>query len=91
MLDKGRATLAGVNGAWLGTSPLQQLGVTVGTAPCGRGPGPGHRGPRHARHVGVDGTPGTLETGLVVNVPLFINEGEIIKVDTSTGQYLGRA
>lgn len=35
--------------------------------------------------------PATLETGLVVNVPLFINEGEIIKVDTRNGQYLGRA
>jgi len=35
--------------------------------------------------------PATLETGLVINVPLFINEGEIIKVDTRTGQYLGRA
>ena len=32
-----------------------------------------------------------LETGLVINVPLFIDEGEIIKVDTRTGQYLGRA
>lgn len=35
--------------------------------------------------------PAKLETGLVVNVPLFISEGEIIKVDTRTGQYLGRA
>lgn len=33
----------------------------------------------------------TLETGLVINVPLFIKEGEIIKVDTRTGQYLSRA
>lgn len=35
--------------------------------------------------------PAKLETGLVINVPLFIEEGEIIKVDTRTGQYLGRA
>ncbi|MDP3790649.1 MAG: elongation factor P [Candidatus Omnitrophota bacterium] len=35
--------------------------------------------------------PAKIETGLVVNVPLFIEEGEIIKVDTRTGQYLGRA
>lgn len=35
--------------------------------------------------------PATLETGIVVNVPLFIDEGEIVKVDTRTGQYLGRA
>lgn len=31
-----------------------------------------------------------LETGLSVNVPLFINEGDVIKVDTRTGQYLER-
>lgn len=35
--------------------------------------------------------PATLETGIVVNVPLFIDEGEIVKIDTRTGQYLGRA
>jgi elongation factor P len=35
--------------------------------------------------------PAKLETGFMVNVPLFIEEGEIIKVDTRTGQYLGRA
>jgi len=32
----------------------------------------------------------TLETGAVVNVPLFINPGETIKVDTRTGEYMGR-
>ncbi|MEQ9511589.1 MAG: elongation factor P, partial [Balneola sp.] len=35
--------------------------------------------------------PATLESGAVVNVPLFINEGEEIKVDTRTGTYLERA
>lgn len=34
--------------------------------------------------------PATLETGVVVNVPLFVNEGDTIKVDTRTGQYLER-
>ena len=34
--------------------------------------------------------PATLETGLTVNVPLFVEEGELIKVDTRTGEYLGR-
>jgi len=33
----------------------------------------------------------TLETGKVVNVPLFIKEGELVKIDTRTGNYLGRA
>ena len=31
-----------------------------------------------------------LETGAVVNVPLFVNEGDIIRVDTRTGQYMER-
>ena len=35
--------------------------------------------------------PATLETGLVVQVPLFIEPGETIKVDTRTGEYLARA
>lgn len=34
--------------------------------------------------------PATLETGAVVNVPLFLNEGDFIKVDTRTGEYLER-
>jgi elongation factor P len=33
----------------------------------------------------------TLETGLVVQVPLFVSEGDIVRVDTRTGQYLTRA
>ena len=35
--------------------------------------------------------PATLETGKVVQVPLFIKEGESVKIDTRTGAYLGRA
>lgn len=35
--------------------------------------------------------PATTETGLVVLVPPFINEGDVIKVDTSEGAYLSRA
>lgn len=34
--------------------------------------------------------PATLETGVTVNVPLFVNEGDTLKVDTRTGQYLER-
>jgi elongation factor P len=33
----------------------------------------------------------TLETGLVVKVPLFVNEGEYVKIDTRTNEYLERA
>jgi elongation factor P len=35
--------------------------------------------------------PATLETGIVVQVPLFVNTGDKIKVDTRTGEYLTRA
>jgi len=35
--------------------------------------------------------PATLETGKIINVPLFIKEGETIKIDTRTGAYMGRA
>lgn len=35
--------------------------------------------------------PATLSTGAVVKVPLFINEGEVIRVDTRTGEYQNRA
>lgn len=34
--------------------------------------------------------PATLETGAVVNVPLFVNQGDIIRVDTRTGTYMER-
>ena len=35
--------------------------------------------------------PATLETGAVVQVPLFVNEGELIKVDTRKGEHISRA
>ena len=35
--------------------------------------------------------PATLETGLVVQVPFFINEGDILRIDTRSGNYLERA
>ena len=35
--------------------------------------------------------PVTIESGASVNVPMFINEGDEIRVDTETGKYLGRA
>jgi elongation factor P len=34
--------------------------------------------------------PATLETGAVINVPLYLNEGEVVKVDTRTGQFVER-
>jgi len=35
--------------------------------------------------------PATLETGVTIQVPLFIEQGERVKVDTRSGEYLGRA
>lgn len=47
---------------------------------------PGHKG-----DTATGGSkPATLETGLTVTVPLFINEGDTVKVDTRTGEYLER-
>jgi elongation factor P len=40
---------------------------------------------------GGGGKPATLETGAVVRVPLFVQIGEVIKVDTRTGEYVSRA
>lgn len=47
---------------------------------------PGYRGDT----VKMGTKPATLETGAVVQVPLFINTGDTIKVDTKTKEYLGR-
>jgi elongation factor P len=34
--------------------------------------------------------PAVLETGYVIQVPLFINEGDAVKIDTRTGEYVER-
>ena len=48
---------------------------------------PGHKGDR------VSGAlkPATVETGAVVQVPLFVEQGETIRVDTRSGEYMSRA
>jgi len=48
---------------------------------------PGTRGDTSGKAM----KPATLETGLTINVPLFIEEGEVVMVDTRTGEYTGRA
>ena len=35
--------------------------------------------------------PATVETGAEIRVPLFINEGDVVQIDTRTGEYMGRA
>jgi elongation factor P len=39
---------------------------------------------------GGGGKPAKLETGAVVRVPLFVGQGEVVKVDTRSGEYLSR-
>ncbi len=39
---------------------------------------------------GGGGKPATLETGAVIRVPLFVGEGEVVRVDTRTGEYVSR-
>ncbi|WP_371374154.1 elongation factor P [Thalassotalea aquiviva] len=41
--------------------------------------------------AGTGGKPATLSTGAVVRVPLFIQIGEVVKVDTRSGEYVSRA
>ncbi len=41
--------------------------------------------------TGAASKPATLETGAVIQVPLFVNQGEKVKVDTRTGEYIERA
>jgi len=48
---------------------------------------PGIKGATAAAQV----KPATLETGLVVTVPAFVNEGDVVRISTETGEYLSRA
>jgi elongation factor P len=41
--------------------------------------------------AGTGGKPATLETGAVVRVPLFMNIGDVLKIDTRKGEYVERA
>ncbi|HEY8543041.1 MAG TPA: elongation factor P, partial [Pseudothermotoga sp.] len=41
--------------------------------------------------VSGGGKPATLETGLKITVPFFVESGEFVKVDTRTGEYVERA
>ncbi len=47
---------------------------------------PGLRGDTATRTL----KPATLETGATVGVPLFVNEGELIRINTKTGEYVER-
>ena len=48
-------------------------------------------GPSFKGDTAQGGTkPATLETGLIVNIPLFVGQGETVKIDTRNGEYLSR-
>jgi elongation factor P len=68
------------NGIPLTVTPPNQVVLTITQTD------PGLKGDT----VSGGGKAATLETGAVVRVPLFVNEGEAIKVDTRTGQYVSR-
>ena len=51
-----------------------------------------HTEPGFAGNTATNVTkPATVETGAEIKVPLFINEGDKIQIDTRTGEYLGRS
>lgn len=68
------------NGQPLGVTPPNFVVLTITETD------PGVRGDTS----GGGGKPATLETGAVVRVPLFVQQGEAIKVDTRTGEYVSR-
>ena len=68
------------NGAPLSVSPPNFVVMTIVETD------PGVRGDTS----GGGGKPATLDTGAVVRVPLFVQTGEVIKVDTRTGDYVSR-
>jgi elongation factor P len=69
------------NGSPITVSPPNFVNLTVSDTD------PGLRGDTS----GGGNKPATLETGAVVKVPLFINIGDVIKVDTRTGEYVSRS
>ena len=81
IVDGSTVELAMYNGEIVGVDMPAAVELTVSDTE------PGIQGDR----VSGARKPATLETGLVVQVPLFIEAGEKIKVDTRTGEYLARA
>jgi elongation factor P len=69
------------SGKPIGVTPPMFLELTITDSP------PGVRGDTAQ---GAANKPATLETGLVVQVPLFVNEGDMIKIDTRDCSYIAR-
>ncbi|MFZ9034618.1 MAG: elongation factor P [Francisellaceae bacterium] len=68
------------NGEAIGVTPPNFVNLTITETD------PGLKGDT----AGTGGKPATLETGAVVRVPLFVQTGEMIKVDTRNGEYVSR-
>lgn len=81
LLDNTECEVTFYDGKAIEVVPPIFMELTVTTAP------PGLRGDT----TGNVTRPATLETGAEMQIPLFINEGEKIKVDTRTGEYVERA
>ncbi|APG02577.1 elongation factor P [Luteibacter rhizovicinus DSM 16549] len=96
--EQHRASLAAMGDAWKWLKGEEECVVTLfnGNIIAVQAPkfvelkitetDPGVRGDTS----GGGGKPATLETGAVVRVPLFVNQDEVIKVDTRTGEYDSR-
>ena len=90
------AAAVGDNAKWLKEQDVCQLTLWNGTPISVSPPNfvelqisetdPGVRGDTS----GGGGKPATLETGAVVRVPLFVQPGEVVRVDTRTGEYVSR-
>ena len=75
-----------INVEFYGTEPVGvELPVTVDLKVTDTAPG--IKGATASAQV----KPATLETGLVVSVPPFVNEGDMVRISTETGEYLSRA
>lgn len=78
--EQDLCTVTLFNGSPIAVSPPNFVELTITETD------PGIRGDTS----GGGGKPATLETGAVVRVPLFVQTGEVIKVDTRTGEYVSR-
>ncbi len=81
-IKEGTGVIADVyEGRIIKVSPPTTVELTVVETP------PGVKGDT----VSGGSKPATLETGAVIQVPLFVNQGDVVRVDTRTGEYVGRA
>lgn len=81
LIEQAQCMMVLFNGAPLSVSPPNFVELKITETD------PGLKGDTS----GGGNKPATLETGAVVRVPLFVQEGEVIKVDTRTGEYVSRA